>query len=136
MAGGSISNKDIVKLVAEEPLGLRPEMTASIVRASSTRFKKFERPLRFSTTGNSFKCNTRRDGGVDVEETMQSGVELIGIPGIKAEIELLSLLIEALKTVKFRNKDEEFYVIDNKISIRLTPKQQIKYIKNNFEELN
>ena len=35
--------------------------------------------------------------------------------------------------VKSRNKDEEFYVIDNNISIRLTPKQQIKYIKNNFE---
>ena len=35
--------------------------------------------------------------------------------------------------VKSRNKDEEFYVIQNNVSTRLSPKQQIKYIKNNFE---
>ena len=81
-------------------------MTASIVRASSTRFKKFERPLRFCTTGSSFKCNNGIDGGINVEETMQSGIELIGIKGIKAEIELLSLLIEALKTIGFINRYE------------------------------
>ena len=58
MAAGGISTNEILKIVADEPIGLRPEMTASIVRASSTRFKKFDRPLRFCTTGNSFKCNT------------------------------------------------------------------------------
>jgi len=37
--------------------------------------------------------------------------------------------------VKTRNKDEEFYVIQNKVSTRLSPRQQVKYIKENFEEL-
>ena len=36
--------------------------------------------------------------------------------------------------VKTRNKDEEFYVVKNNISTRLSPRQQIKYIKENFEE--
>ena len=34
MAGGAIDSSDIVRLVADDPLGLRPEMTASIARAA------------------------------------------------------------------------------------------------------
>ena len=37
-AAGGISNNEILKIVSDEPLGLRPEITASIVRAASTRF--------------------------------------------------------------------------------------------------
>ena len=47
MAAGGISNNEILKIVSDEPLGLRPEITASIVRAASTRFNEYERPLRF-----------------------------------------------------------------------------------------
>ena len=38
--------------------------------------------------------------------------------------------------VKSQNKDEEFYVLESGKATRLGPKQQIKYIKENFEELN
>ena len=38
--------------------------------------------------------------------------------------------------VKSQNKDEEFYVLEAGKATRLGPKQQIKYIKENFEELN
>ena len=37
IAGGGISNKDIIKIVADEPLGLRPEMTANVVITTGTR---------------------------------------------------------------------------------------------------
>jgi histidyl-tRNA synthetase len=36
-AGGAIAEREVIRLVAEEPLGLRPELTASIARAASTR---------------------------------------------------------------------------------------------------
>ncbi len=39
-AGGAIASQDIVRLVADEPLGLRPEMTASIARAACTRLRE------------------------------------------------------------------------------------------------
>ncbi len=100
MAAGGISNNEILKIVSDEPLGLRPEITASIVRAASTRFNEYERPLRFWSTGTSFKCNQSIDGGIDIEESFQSGVELIGTKAINAEIELLSLLIESLKIIE------------------------------------
>jgi len=99
MAAGGISSNEILKIVSDEPVGLRPEMTASIVRAASSRFNEYERPLRFWSAGTSFKCNEGIDGGIDIEETFQSGVELIGTKAINAEIELLSLLIESLKII-------------------------------------
>ncbi len=113
MAAGGISNNEILKIVSDEPLGLRPEITASIVRAASTRFNEYERPLRFWSTGTSFKCNQSIDGGIDIEESFQSGVELIGTKSINAEIELLSLLIESLKIIEIDKKYKTTLLIGN-----------------------
>ncbi|MBW3041936.1 ATP phosphoribosyltransferase regulatory subunit [Prochlorococcus marinus] len=113
MAAGGISNNEILKIVSDEPLGLRPEITASIVRAASTRFNEYERPLRFWSTGTSFKCNQSIDGGIDIEESFQSGVELIGTKAINAEIELLSLLIESLKIIEIDKEYKMTLLIGN-----------------------
>ena len=113
MAAGGISSNEILKIVSDEPLGLRPEITASIVRAASTRFNEYQRPLRFWSAGTSFKCNTGIDGGIDIEESFQSGVELIGTKAINAEIELLSLLIESLKIIEINQKYKTTLLIGN-----------------------
>ncbi len=126
MAAGGISNNEILKIVSDEPLGLRPEITASIVRAASTRFSEYERPLRFWSTGTSFKCNQNIDGGIDIEESFQSGVELIGTKAINAEIELLSLLIESLKAIEIDHKYEMTLLIGNTYLLEL--------ILSSFEE--
>ncbi len=97
MAGGGISSKEIATLVANEPLGLRPEMTASIARAACTRLAKKPRPLRLWSSGTVFESNQAIEGGLLIEENLKSGVELFGIKGITAEIELLCLLIDAYK---------------------------------------
>ncbi len=119
MAAGGISNDEILKIVSDEPLGLRPEITASIVRAASTRFKEYERPLRFWSTGTSFKCNQNIDGGIDIQESFQSGVELIGTKAINAEIELLSLLIESLKIIEINEKYKMTLLIGNTYLLEL-----------------
>ncbi len=119
MAAGGISNNEILKIVSDEPLGLRPEITASIVRAASTRFKEYERPLRFWSTGTSFKCNQSIDGGIDIEESFQSGVELIGTKAINAEIELLSLLIESLEVIEIDQKYRLTLLIGNTYLLEL-----------------
>jgi len=119
MAAGGISSNEILKIVSDEPVGLRPEITASIVRAASTRFKEYERPLRFWSTGTSFKCNQRIDGGIDIEESFQSGVELIGTKAINAEIELLSLLIESLKIIEIDQKYKTTLLIGNTYLMKL-----------------
>jgi len=96
MAGGAIESEDIVKLVADDPLGLRPEMTASIARAACTRLAECPRPLRLSATGTVFENRESIEGGLCIEENLQCGVELFGVGGISGEMELLSLLLDSM----------------------------------------
>ena len=100
MAGGAIESDEIVRLVSSEPLGLRPEMTASIARAACTRLSKRNRPLRLWTTGMVFQGKESVDGGFSIEEHLQSGVELFGVKDISAEMELLSLLLKSMEIVE------------------------------------
>ena len=97
MAGGAIQSEDIVQLVADEPLGLRPELTASITRAACTRLAQRQRPLRLSASGTVFEIRDSVEGGICIEENLQCGVELYGLNGINAEIELLTLLLAAME---------------------------------------
>ena len=97
MAGGAIASEDVVRLVADEPLGLRPEMTASIARAACTRLASRPRPLRLWASGTVFQSRAADEGGQCIEENLQSGVELFGVAPIEAEMELLSLLMAAVE---------------------------------------
>ena len=114
IADGGIAEKDIVKLVADQPLGLRPEMTASIARAATTRMAKRHRPLRLWASGTVFKSKVDSDGKFNVEEKLQSGVELIGIPSITAEVELLYLLLECLNKLGINQKGQPTLLIGHK----------------------
>ena len=99
MAGGAIASHDVVRLVADDPLGLRPEMTASIARAACTRLKDRPRPLRLCACGTIFESRTAEEGGLCIEEKLHSGVELFGVKDLAAELELLTLLLEAMKAL-------------------------------------
>lgn len=98
-AGGAIDSRDIVRLVADEPLGLRPEMTASIARAACTRFQDRRRPLRLWSHGTVFEGRQADEGGLCIEEKLHCGVEQFGARGVEAELELLSLLMAAFKAL-------------------------------------
>jgi ATP phosphoribosyltransferase regulatory subunit len=106
MAGGAIDSSDIVRLVADDPLGLRPEMTASIARAACTRFADRQRPLRLWASGTVFRTRSADEGGQSIEENLQSGVELFGVNGSEAEMELLSLLMAAVQTLGLQDSQK------------------------------
>ena len=99
MAGGAIASHDVVRLVADDPLGLRPEMTASIARAACTRLKDRPRPLRLCACGTIFESRAAEEGGLCIEEKLHSGVELFGVKELAAELELLTLLLEAMSAL-------------------------------------
>ena len=99
-AGGAIDSRDIVRLVADEPLGLRPEMTASVARAACTRFQDRQRPLRLWSHGTVFEGRQADEGGLCIEENLHCGVEMFGASGEEAELELLSLLMASLKALQ------------------------------------
>ncbi len=95
-AGGAIADREVVRLVADDPLGLRPELTASIARAASTRLAHRPRPLRLWASGTTFRCFQGDGGDLRISERLQSGVELLGEASDAADMELLHLLLAAI----------------------------------------
>jgi len=101
-AGGAIAGREVVRLAAEEPLGLRPELTASIARAACTRLAQRPRPLRLWADGTTFRSSMAAGDGQRLHETIQSGVELLGEPSAAADRELMQLLLAATATLGLR----------------------------------
>ena len=93
-AGGAIQSCQVLQVVADEALGLRPEMTASIARAAATRLGAMPRPLRLHYRGSVFQAH-KAEQGQRVAEDLQSGVELMGAAGLAGDSELLRLLLDA-----------------------------------------
>ena len=102
-AGGGISDQELVRLASDEPLGLRPEMTASIARAACTRLAGRPRPLRLWSSGAVFRSAVSDAGQHRLEERLQSGVELLGADcsqALVADAELLRLLLACLRQLQ------------------------------------
>ena len=105
-AGGAIDSRDIVRLVADEPLGLRPELTASIARAACTRLQERHRPLRLWSCGTVFESRVADEGGQCIEEILHCGVELFGGVGVEAELELFSLLMASMRALQLEARHQ------------------------------
>jgi ATP phosphoribosyltransferase regulatory subunit len=110
-AGGGIDEREMVRLVADEPLGLRPELTASIARAASTRMADRPRPLRLWACGTTFRSTTGERGALRVSEELQSGVELLGEPSPAADTELMHLLLAAVATLGLRPEHQPILLV-------------------------
>ncbi|MGF1576001.1 MAG: ATP phosphoribosyltransferase regulatory subunit [Cyanophyceae cyanobacterium] len=100
-AGGSVRPSSVLQLRDAEGtlLGLRPEHTASIVRAVSTRMINAALPLRLYYQDNVFRGAAPGSGQRD-QELFQSGVELIGAAGWQADAEMLLLLATSLQRLQ------------------------------------
>ena len=101
-AGGRINDSEVLRLATDDPLGLRPEMTASIARAACTRMAELPRPLRLWSCGTVFRSVQSDTGQQRLEEQLQSGVELFGLANGNhsvADAELLRLLLTCLQTI-------------------------------------
>jgi len=94
-AGGGIAHEELVRLVSDDLLGLRPELTASIARAACTRMAGRPLPLRLWADGNIYRCFQGETGRQRIHQQIQSGVELLGEPSLVADVELIRLLLAA-----------------------------------------
>ena len=101
-AGGAIQSHQVVQVVADEALGLRPEMTASIARAACTRLAAMQRPLRLHYRGSTFQAQRAEDQGLRIVEDLQSGVELMGAKGLAGDAERAVIaLLDYLDDLQF-----------------------------------
>jgi len=103
-AGGAIHRGEILRLAADEPLGLRPELTAPIARAACSRMRNRPRPLRLWACGTTFRTSISDGGGQRIHEELQSGVELLGVGSAAADTELLQLLLASVATLDLQER--------------------------------
>ncbi|MBE9010224.1 ATP phosphoribosyltransferase regulatory subunit [Pseudanabaenaceae cyanobacterium LEGE 13415] len=100
MAGGAIERSTVIQLhqLEEDPLGLRPELTASIARTVATRLANSTFPQRLYYNANVFR-RAQEGSHSRQQEFYQAGVELLGGDGLRSDAEILLLLLDCLKSV-------------------------------------
>lgn len=76
-------------------LVLRPDSTLPIARLVSTRFQKASLPLRLYYNQNVFVRQKNLTGRND--EATQSGIELMGAYGLRADLEVITTAVEAIE---------------------------------------
>ena len=80
---------------------LRPDSTMPIARLWSTRLRSEQLPLRLSYNQTVYSQNRTLTGRSD--EVKQAGVELIGAAGLRADLEMTSLSVQALQRCRQQN---------------------------------
>ena len=73
---------------------MRPDSTMPIARLAATRLQNEEKPLRLYYTQRIYRSNPNLTGRSD--EVLQSGVELLGAAGKRADLEAIATAVEAL----------------------------------------
>ena len=98
---GTVPSRELYKFFDKEgnTLVLRPDMTPSIARAVSKYFHD-ETPIRLCYMGNTFINYDKYQGRL--KETTQMGAELMGDGSVQSDVELLSVLVEALQEAGLR----------------------------------
>ncbi len=74
---------------------LRPDNTLPIARMASTKLNNAQLPIRVYYSQTSFAISQSLRGGSD--QTAQTGIELIGAGGRKADLEVITMAINSLR---------------------------------------
>ena len=82
---------------------LRPEMTPTLARMVAARRRELAFPLRWFSIGNRFRYERPQKGRL--REFYQADVDLIGLPEGEADIEIVRLASEILKSFGAEEKD-------------------------------
>src|SRR3954451_114229 len=81
-------------------LVLRSDMTIPIARLIATRFRDHDGPLRLCYGGQAYRAVPRGSG--QLTEFLQAGAELIGVPGVEGDAEIVALVLKALSATGLR----------------------------------
>jgi len=127
-----IKQNELVSLVSNKSLCLRPEMTTSIVKLISTRFINKKRPVRLWNNGTIFEKIEDAKNSQILNERLQSGVELIGYNSNFPEIEVISILFDAINKLKIKDNCNLIFLVSSTTIMELILK---KYIDNNYEQI-
>ena len=129
---GVIDEKEVVGIVSNNSLCLRPEMTTSIVKLTSTRLVNKKRPIRLFNNGIVFDKKQNNKNTFKLQEKLQSGIELIGYDTKYPEIEVINILFDAIDNIKLKDNCNLVLLVSTTKIMELILN---KYKKNNVEEI-
>ena len=92
---------------------LRPEMTPTIARMIAARGVEIPRPIRWYSIPNLFRYERPQKGRL--REHYQLNVDIFGVSGIAAEIEVIEIGTEIMKNLGAQEKDYEIRINNRKI---------------------
>lgn len=90
----------------DRKVALRPEMTPTLARMIAARRKSLKFPLRWFSIPNVFRYEKPQRGRK--REHWQLNCDVMGIAGVEAEVEIISLAHSIMKA--FGAKDEDFEI--------------------------
>lgn len=79
-------------------LVMRPDSTMPIARLAATRLKDAPLPLRLYYAQTVYRATPSMSGRSD--EIMQSGIELLGAAGKRADLEVITMAVDALRALE------------------------------------
>ncbi len=129
---GVIEENEVVGIISNNSLCLRPEMTTSIVKLSSTRLINKKRPIRLFTNGMVFDKKENNKNSFKLQEKLQSGIELIGYDTKYPEIEVINILFDSIDNINLKDDCNLCLLVSTTKIMDLILN---KYKNNNFEEI-
>lgn len=98
-SGNPIPQESLLKIVdrSGKLMVMRPDCTAPIARVAATKLKSVALPLRLYYSETVFRSGVAHRGGSS--EIPQCGIELLGAGGLSADLEAVTLAVEALASV-------------------------------------
>ncbi len=127
-----INEEELIGIVSNNSLCLRPEMTTSIVKLTSTRLLNKKRPIRLYNSGIVFNKIQSYKNTFKFQENFQSGIELISYDTQFPEIEVINILFDAIHNINLiKNCNLTLLVSTTKIMDLIL----LNYKNNNYENI-
>lgn len=82
---------------------LRPEMTPTLARMVTARQRDYRKPLKWFSMPQVFRYERQQRGRL--REHYQFNCDIMGEPGLEADVELIALLIDTLRAFGLTEKD-------------------------------
>ena len=95
---GALAEDELLRFVEPETgavVALRPDMTAQIARVIATRMADARGPARLSYHGSVLR--RRRERARREQQIPQAGIELVGLPGLAGDLEVLGVVSAAVR---------------------------------------
>lgn len=97
----------------EREVALRPEMTPTLVRMLGARLKGMPRPVRWFSTPQLFRYEKQQRGRL--REHFQLNVDIVGEESVYADVDLLAVALDVMKSLGLTSSDVVARVSDRRL---------------------